>query len=623
MSATSAEQAIELALRHHRAGDLARAEAIYRQVLAAQPDHPDALSLLGAVAHQVGRHDDAVALMRRAIAARGDVATFHNNLGGVLMALGRMDDAIKCLQRAVELNSSLTESWRNLGDALLDRGRFDESVAAFERAHRLEPHRPDILNNLAHALYTTGRTAASIEHFRKAIEAHSQFAEAFTNLGNVLLETGDVAGAIEAHRSAATLKPDMLQARSNLLYAMHFDPSADARTVFQEHVATAQAHFEPLAAEIRSIAINRDSNRRIRVGYVSQDFRDHPVGRFMRPLLRAHDRAKFEVHVFSDVLIEDELTAAAKQNADAWHNIAGMRDADVAELVRRQRIDILVDLAGHTGVNRLLVFARKPAPVQVTYLGYPDTTGMAVMDYRITDDIADPPGVTEQFHTEQLVRLPNGFLCYAPDDLPDLAPPPSHSKGFIIFGSFNNLAKVSPAAAELWARILAANPIARLLIKAQALGEEATRDIVRARLIEQGIPADRLDVRGRTKSHREHLSAYGEVDIALDTFPYNGTTTTCEALAMGVPVVTLAGSMHAGRMGASLLARIGAAEWIAASPDDYVRIATELANDASKLIDRRTTLRDQLLRSPLGNARLITADLELAYLQMIAKVRSA
>lgn len=617
----SAEQAIELALQHHRTGDLARAETIYRQVLAREPNHPDALNLLGALAHQVGRHEDAVTLIRRAIAARGDDATFHNNLGGVLMALGRMDEAIGSLRRAVELNPGLTESWRNLGDALLDRGRFEESAAAFDRAHRLEPQRPDILNNLAHALYTTGRTAASIEYFRKAIEAHPQFAEAYTNLGNVLLETGDVAGAIDAHRSAARLKPDMLLARSNLLYALHFDPSADARSIYEEHLATAKAHFEPLAAEIRSIDFDGATNRRIRVGYVSQDFRDHPVGRFMLPILGHHDRAKFETHVFSDVLIEDELTAAAKKHADAWHKIASLRDGDVAELVRRQRIDILVDLAGHTGVSRLLVFARKPAAVQVTYLGYPDTTGTAAMDYRITDDIADPPGVTDPFHTEQLGRLPNGFLCYAADELPDLTPPPSQSNGFVTFGSFNNLAKVSPVAVALWARILESNPMARLLIKAQALGEDATREIVRRRLIEQGIPADRLDIRGRTKSHREHLSAYAELDIALDTFPYNGTTTTCEALAMGVPVVTLAGSMHAGRTGASILTRIGAPEWIANSPDDYVRIATELARDVASQIERRTALRDQLLRSPLGNAKLITADLEHAYLQMIAKLQ--
>jgi predicted O-linked N-acetylglucosamine transferase (SPINDLY family) len=316
---------------------------------------------------------------------------------------------------------------------------------------------------------------------------------------------------------------------------------------------------------------------------------------------------------FADVPHADAQTAAFQQIADGWHNVTGRTDRDVAALVQRERVDILVDCAGHTRGNRLAVFARKPAPVQVTWLGFPGTTGLPAIDFRFTDAIADPPGA-DAFATETLVRLPHGFLCYAPPlSVPDVAPAPSALTGRITFGSFNNLAKLTPAVIETWARILGQVPGARLLLKAKQFSDPPTRASALDRFAAGGIAADRLDVRTTVAAQDAHLAAYAAVDIALDPFPYNGATTTCEALWMGVPVVTLRGQRHAGRVGASLLTHAGLGEWIADTIDDYVAKAVALAQDRGQLAARRMRLRDQVMTSALGDARGFAATVEDAY----------
>jgi predicted O-linked N-acetylglucosamine transferase (SPINDLY family) len=339
----------------------------------------------------------------------------------------------------------------------------------------------------------------------------------------------------------------------------------------------------------------------------------------MEPILSRHDRDRFEVFCYADVSHPDDVTARLRALPVTWRDLAGIGHEAAAELVRADGIDILVDLGGHTRRSRLLVLARRPAPVQVTYLGYPNTTGLTQMDYRLTDAAADPPGESDSLHTEKLVRLPNGFLCYCP---PADAPAPSRSRDSgIVFASFNNMAKVTPEAISVWARILASVPGSRLLLKNRALGDRQVARVIAEVFSRCGLDINRLELRAPAAATADHLAVYNEVDIALDTFPYNGTTTTCEALWMGVPVVTWTGDTHAARVGTSIFRRIGLPELVGTSPEEYVRIAVELAGDRVRLKALRTGMRERMEASPLLSAQRITADIEAAYQGMTAASR--
>jgi predicted O-linked N-acetylglucosamine transferase (SPINDLY family) len=428
------------------------------------------------------------------------------------------------------------------------------------------------------------------------------------------MESGQVANAIESYRAALRIMPQFPLVHSDLLYALHFDSANEPAAIFQEHLDWADRYATPLVGEIKPHR-RRQRRERLRIGYVSGDFRAHPVGYFLFSLLSQHDHARFEIHAFSDVKQSDPVTARFRELVDQWHEVAAMSDTQLAQCIREREIDVLVDLSGHVGSVRLLTFARKPAPVQVTWLGYPDTTGLATIDYRLTDAHADPIGLTERYHTEQLVRLPNGFLCF-PDLLNlDAAPPEARDPAApVTFGSFNQAAKMSPQTIALWARILKeAGGDARMLIKTQRAGDEQNRQRLRSAFAEHGIDEHRLDILPRQSNYPEHLRRYAQMDVALDTFPYHGTTTTCEALAMGVPVVSLAGQMHVSRVGVSLLTHFGQPDWIAANEDEYVRIGLNLANDRPRLAALRQELRPRLLASPLCDAARFARDVESAY----------
>jgi predicted O-linked N-acetylglucosamine transferase (SPINDLY family) len=359
----------------------------------------------------------------------------------------------------------------------------------------------------------------------------------------------------------------------------------------------------------------RDPERKLRIGYVSPDLCAHVVSRFIAPVLARHDRDAFEVYCYAEVAAPDEITTMLRGYANGWRDTVGEPDEHLAEAIRQDGIDILVDLAGHSASNRLLVFARKPAPVQITYLGYAATTGMTAMDYRLTDALADPPGMTEQFHSERLIRLPKCAWCYNKlADGPGVSELPASKAGHVTFCSFNNFAKVNEPLLRLWGRILQSVPGSRLLIKANALDSPSTQQRVRDWASGAGIDQNRLDLCGWL-SLAEHYARYGQVDIALDTFPYHGTTMTCEALWMGVPVVTLAGGSHLSRVGVSLLTNVGLPELVAESADDYVRIAADLGGDLSRLRGMRATLRKRMEDSPLLDAAGFTKNLEAAYRQ--------
>jgi protein O-GlcNAc transferase len=711
-------EALAGAVRHQQAGRFRQAEAIYRRILAEDPGDPDALHLLGFLAHQLGRHEAAVDYIARAIARNPSAACYHVNLGNALQALARFEEAAACYREALRRQPDSAEPANNLGNALAGLGRFEEAMASFLEAIRLRPDwslaysnlgnvlkaqgrleeaqacyqealrlepasaeahnnlgvtlqqlgrleealacyrealrlKPDYAdahynlgngfkdqgqleeaaasyqraiairrdyaeahNNLGFVLKEQGRLEESIASYRQALRFRPRYAEAFNNLGNALYEQGQLEEAVRCYREALALKPDFAMAHSNLLFVLHYELSGGPGPLFAEHLRWA-AQQAPATTVMLPHPGERAPERRLRIGYASPDFRAHSVAYFIEPILEAHDRLGFEVFCYSDVSRPDAVTARLQSLADGWRSTFGMSEAQVENQVRQDRIDILVDLAGHTGGNRLLVFARKPAPVQVTYLGYPDTTGLRAIDYRITDEWADPPGQTEHLHTEELVRLPRGFLCYRPPrDAPEIAPLPALGTGAVTFGSFNNLAKMTPEVIALWSALLREVPGARLILKSKALGDAGAQERIRETFRQNGVAAQRIVLWGVIPGHRGHLEAYQQIDIALDSYPYHGTTTTCEALWMGVPVIVLAGGAHVSRVGVSLLSAVGLAEFIADSPERYLELAAGAARDLSRLERLRAQLRDRMTGSPLTAVTGFTRTLEDAYRRM-------
>jgi predicted O-linked N-acetylglucosamine transferase (SPINDLY family) len=436
------------------------------------------------------------------------------------------------------------------------------------------------------------------------------YAEAYNNLGSINQNQGKFKEGVFCFRKALEIKPEYPEAHSNLLYSMHYEPDIHPEQLFEEATKWWQHHGiknHRKSPPIRCV----EHAIRIKIGYVSPDFREHSVSYFFLPFLKYHNRDSFEIFCYSAVRREDKLTNRIKELSDHWCSIAWRRDAAVADQIRRDGIDILVDLAGHTAGNRLPVFARKPAPVQVTWLGYPNTTGMPVIDYRLTDEIADPQGEADQYHSETLIRLPDGFLCYGPpEDAPVVSGLPVRKAGCISFGSFNNLPKINEEVIRLWSCLLHNVPNSCLLLKSKQLADEPTRQGFLELFSAAGIGSERIKLLPRTPSTAGHLALYHQIDIALDPFPYNGTTTTCEALWMGVPVITLRGNRHSGRVGASILTRIGMQEMIAESEGQYVQIGMKLAKNIDRLEQLRAEMRQRMKTSPLCDGKCFARTME-------------
>jgi len=649
MAANSTHNLMLAGVQHHQAGRLDQAAEIYRRVLAAQPRNADALHLLGLLTHQLGNHQAGLEMIEKAITVR-PAPEFYLNGADALGALGRTQDAIAYLQKAIHLNPQLPEAHNNLASLYSATGRLKDAEVEFSAALRLRPNYDHAMTNLGNVLEKQGNSAQAAQLHRQALQVNPNNAAALSNLGNLLqkagqlteagqllrkaialcpdlsqahnnlagtlLESGFLAEAITEYERARSLRPTDHTAHSNLLFAISRDAHRTPQAIFQSHREFGLRHA-PLAPVV-SHRNDRSPSRRLRIGYVSPDLGNHPVAAFFEPILSQHDRAEFHITCYSDVAKADEVTHRLKSQSDAWHDTRFWSDEQLAAQIANDQIDILIDLAGHTQSNRLLVFARKPAPIQITYLGYPNTTGLEQIDYRITDSIADPPGATESLHTEQLLRLNPSFLCYqAPTDAPPVSPlDPSKP---VTFGSFNNFAKVAPETITLWAEILRSVPGARMLIKARSLSDLGTRQRTAELFARSGIEESRIDLVGWQPNSRSHLDYYRQITIALDTYPYTGTTTTCEALLMGVPVVTLAGPTHISRVSTSILTNAGLPELIAASPRQYAALAVALAADHEKIKLHRSTLRQRLLSSPLCDAPAFARTFEAALRQAWAQ----
>lgn len=644
----STREQVENGLALHRDGRLEAAEVVYREVLGGEPENADALHFLGLVFQQRGDLAEARRLIAQAISLDEPRPTFHYNLGGVLSALGDLSAAAAAYQRAIELNPDTAEAHFNLGTIRGRLRQYDEAIASFRRALALSPDYAEAHSGLGAALGGTGRNdeaaaacraalainpnlaeahcglgnalhalgnpAAAVAQHRKAVDASPKYATAHYNLGNGLRDLLDHAAAGKSYQRAFEINPDYQEAADNYLLNLIYDPSTTEADLFQAHRAWGKAAEHRLARPPDPVPAADETGRPLRVGYVSPDFRTHSCTYFVAPLFEAHDRSVVEIFAYANVARPDDMTDHLRTSVDHWRDISHLDDNQAAAAVRRDGIDILVDLAGHTRGNRLGVFARRPAPVQVAWLGYPATTGLSAIAYRVTDPVADPPGEADEYHTETLIRLPGGLHCYQPPDDPAQPKSAPHVRnGYVTFGSFNNLHKLSALCLDDWAEILRLVPDARLRLKGRLLDFSVTAAHVRNEFMARGIATERLILHGWIARDESPIALYNDVDIGLDPFPYNGTTTTFEALWMGVPVVTVRGNIHAARVGASILTHAGYPELIAESRADYVRRAVELAADGSRINHYRRELRDALLGSPLCDGARFSGELEQAF----------
>jgi predicted O-linked N-acetylglucosamine transferase (SPINDLY family) len=606
-----------LAIALAQRGRGVQAADYFRSALKLNPNHPDANFNLGNLLVDSGDFDGAIPFLRKAAGLQPRNLPAWEKLGDALRRTAQLDEALKVFQHVLTLAPERPETHNFLGVTMAALGRTQSAVDAFARAISLKPDYADPHNNLGLCLQGQGQTQWAIGEYRTAIRLRPDFPGAYNNLGSLLKECDQLDLAIEAYRKALELKPDLVQGHDNLLFSLHAHPAYDAAAIFREHAEWNRIHAESLTRTARPLGNRRDPDRRLKIGYVSPDFREHSVAFFLEGLLAHHDPKQMEIFCYADVAREDAVTQRLRGHAHHWRSLIGLSDEAAAKLIRQDGIDILVDLAGHTGDNRLLAFARKPAPVQVTYLGYPGTSGLTAMDWRLTDARADPPGIADPFFSEKLFRLPRTFLCFTPSPgAPPVARPPAIASGSITFGSFNYLPKINPLVVEVWSEILRSVPGSRLLLKSHGLSDEYSRRGMLDRFAAHGIGPERLELFGKIPSLAGHLQLYDRIDVALDPFPYNGTTTTCEALWMGVPVVTLAGKTHAGRVGVSLLSSVGLPRLIAEDREQYVRVAAELAGDLPALAELRGGLRQRVAQSPLTDAAGFARDIEVAYRQM-------
>jgi protein O-GlcNAc transferase len=661
-------------------GEWLEAIRCYRRAIAIKPDFVDAHVNLSHALRKQGEFDGAVASARRALAIHPASLLAQTHLAMALADQGRSDEAADAMREAARRHPESASAHFHLGNRVNDLGLRDEAADAYAKAVALEPNFARAHNNLGVMRMAVGQRAAAIESYRNALAIEPDYADARSNLGGAWREEGRLGEAEACFREAARLKPDLAKAHnnlgtvlyelgrldeafasyhaalrlisigveraagerknegrtggcegvpalkaesaavlSNLLMTQHYD----ARISNPQLIAAARRYGDIFSDLLPAPAFSNDrtESRRLRVGYVSADFRQHAIGYFLPSVLEAHDKSGFEVFGYSNHSKVDDWTRRLRGAADHWREISGLSDGAAARLIRDDGIDILIDLSGHTAKNRLPLFALRPAPVQASWLGYFGSTGLKAMDYLLMDEFAVPSG--EQLsYSEAIVRLPHGRFCYAPPDYaPEPVDPPSLKRSYVTFGSFNHVAKIGDGVVRLWADILKANPSSRLILKWKTFEEADVHARLRAAFSARGVDTDRLELRGFSP-HRAMLEQYGEIDVALDPFPFGGGLTSCEALWMGVPVVTLPGDRPASRQTAGFLDNIGLRECLASSPSDYVARATATASNPRRLAELRHTLRARMAASSLCDGPRFARSLETAFQGMWRRWRS-
>lgn len=611
---------LQAGLDAHRAGRFLDAQRHYRDLVSAHPTAHRALQLLGVVCHQLGDHSAAENYLRTAIELAGDVAEYQANLGGVLLNLSRNSEAIVCLERARDLCEPNADTLFNLGEAqrrnqqldaaestwltalairpdsseilnhlgMLEimRHRWDLARQYFERALQIKPNCADSLNNLGIVTQSTGDVHTALSLYKQALRVRPRFAEACNQLAMAYRDLNQVDEALACYKQALEFKPDFHLARSAYVYLLNYDLSASKQQILDEHRKWADLCCQ--VTPLPPAPNDRSPDRTLRIGLLSPDLRRHPVAKYLEPILQLHDRGRFHLTCYAEVANPDDVTERLRGHVSEWRFTNGMDDRQVAELVRSDKIDILLDLAGHTANSRLRSLAFRPAPIQVSYLGYPATTGLNAVDYYLTDPILVPEG-EEVFFSETVLRLPRVCCFTPPESAPPVAPPPYVRNGQLTFGSLHRPEKLTASTFDLWSSVLRRVPEARLLVFWAAMRPEV-QERIRSQLIQRGVLPRQLEVRSELRDSN-YLSVYNEIDIGLDVVPWNGGTTTLEALWMGVTVLGLMGDRMLSRGTASILTHIGHPQLVAHCSQAYVDLASDFAADPGRLISLRSRLR--------------------------------
>jgi predicted O-linked N-acetylglucosamine transferase (SPINDLY family) len=591
---------------------LSEAEASYRHALELQPDYAEAHSNLGNLFMEAKRLPEAEASYRRALELNPDYAEAYFKLGNLLMATNRLSEAEASYRRALELKPDYADAHYNLGTLFMEANRVPEAKASFLRALELNPDFAEAYCNLGAVLHKYAQPDDAVEAFHRALEIKPDYAEAHSNLGVILQELGQLDEAEVSLRRALQIKPDYAEAHNNLLFTLNYHPDMSAEDIYRAYQEYDALRCIPLRSTWRAHSNDKNPGRRLRVGYVSPDFRRHSCTSFLEPLLAHHDKTQVEVYAYAELSKEDDVTARYKNYVDHWIPTKGMSDEALAERVRSDGIDILVELAGHTANNRLLTFARKPAPVSLSWLGYGYTTGLGAIDYYFTDEACVPAG-SEGLFAEQPWRIATPAWIYRPTvGMGEVNGLPAQERGYITFGTLTRSVRINHRTIRVWAEILKAVPNSRLVIDSSNFKDPAMQERMAARFAEHGITRDRLEI----GFHSPPWDTLRGIDIGLDCFPHNSGTTLFETLYMGVPYITLAGRPSVGRLGSSILQGAGHPEWIAESEDDYAAKAVDLASDVIRLSEIRSTLRNQMESSPLRDEAGFARKVEEAYRRM-------
>jgi len=636
------------AIALHQQGQIEQAKAYYGEVLRRAPRNAEALHLLGMAEHQSRNPERALDLVRRAIKLAPANPAYHANLAVILLNQGELKAASEACERAIGLKSDYAEALNNLGLIRREQERHEDAAACFAKAIEINPEKPGMHINLgnaykelklfpdaiaaylgaldikpdsveahlslANAYKENNERAKALEHYFKARELRPQFIGAHSDLASVLAEFGRVDEGLDSYRKALAIAPGHVPLYSGLLFVMNYSSAVPTETLIETSLAHPGNALTP--AVIEPYGNDRDPDRPLRIGMVSGDLKSHPVSQFLKTMLPEVDQDQYTLYAYATSRTKDPVTAEMHKVFSHWRHVPSFDDDKLVAQIRSDEIDVVVDLSGHTGENRLTMFAKKPAPVSVTWLGYSGTTGVKAIDYILADRWVAPEGSDWQF-AEQPYRLPDSYLCFSPPSLEvPVEPLAALSNGYVTFGCFNNLNKVSDATIACWADVLRAVPTSKLLLKSGPLRDETLKARTLERFAEQGIGAERLELMTSVSDSAGHLATYNRVDIALDPFPYNGTTTTAEALWMGVPVLTLAGDRFIARVGVSLVETMGMGDWVATDTGDYVAKAVQFAADVEGLAGIKAGIRARFLASPLCDAPRFARNLEGAFRHM-------
>jgi len=638
------------AMRRHKEGQHDQSIALYKTVLDMEPDNADALHFLGIVYCELNHFDVGIKLITKAIELFPNYYLYHINLGHMFYKQKQFKNAMHHFQKAlalekknadihyyiancyvklqdyplaiehydiaIQINPLMYKAHLDLGLVLQKTGQLENACKHYQEASLINPEASEPYYNIGLIFNKVYRFLSSISYYKAAIKRNPFSFEANKAIACAYADIAEIEEAMIHYRAAIQIKPDNRQAQNAYLATLNFHPDLSPEFIAREYRRLSEKDNQETYERFR---LNYNRSERIRIGYLSPDFRLHPMAFYVETLIKYYNREKFKVICYNDTQVPDKITDYFSQLPEQWYNTAHMCDEDVIKLIKNNKIDILIDLAGRSLDNRLTIFKQKVAPIQMTYVGFKNTTGLKAIDFKITDIWADPPGTTEHLHSEKLLRLTCCHVCYSPpkwvgDTVSQL---PKQQNKYVSFGALTNFERINKTVLGLWRNILHNIPYAHLIIQAKPFKEESFKEIIYKFFLDYKIKRERIKL-VPFSSMKEHLDLYKKIDIALDTFPDNGSCTTCHALWMGVPVICLEGKTYPGRVGVSILSNLGHEEWIAKTHNEYIQIAINLSKNTQQLMDIRKNLRNEIMLT-IGNSKLFMSSLESAYLDVIEK----